>query len=167
MKINRIILGFEKLLIVVLLTFMFTVTFAQVIARYFFDTGWAWVPEMVVFACITVTYVGASTGVKSGVHIGVDVIVKLLPVKFQRYSKIFADFCGLVLYLFMAYMSLRFVLYFKEMGQHSIITGFPIWIMVSYMPVGFFFMAFHYAESIWEQSKNRKQTEMKSTTARA
>ncbi|MBL7177820.1 MAG: TRAP transporter small permease [Desulfobacteraceae bacterium] len=159
MKINRIIFGFEKWLIVVLLTFMFTVTFAQVIARYFFDTGWAWVPETVLLACITLTYLGASTGVKSGVHIGVGVIVKLFPVRFQRYSKVFADFCGLVLYLFMAYISLRFVLYFKEMGQHSIITGFPLWIMICYMPVGFFLMAVHYTESLWERSKTEKAPE--------
>jgi len=159
MKINRIILGFEKCLIVILLTFMFTVTFAQVIARYFFDTGWAWVPETVVLACITLTYLGASTGVKSGVHIGVDVIVKLFPVKYQRYSDVFADFCGLVLYLFMAYISLKCVLYFREMGQHSIITGFPIWIMLCYMPVGFFLMAVHYTESLWERSKTEKLPE--------
>ena len=167
MKISRVIFEFEKWLIAALLTFMFTLCFAQVIARYFFDTGWAWVPEMVVFACITLTYVGASTGVKSGVHIGVDVIVKLLPVRFQRYSKLFADISGLILYLFMAYISLQFILYFKEMGQHSIITGFPIWTMVCYMPAGFFLMAVHYAESLWEQSKNRKQAELESTTVRA
>ncbi|MCK4785570.1 MAG: hypothetical protein KAV87_17585, partial [Desulfobacteraceae bacterium] len=43
MKINRIIYGFEKWLTIALYTFMFTITFAQVIARYFFNTGWAWV----------------------------------------------------------------------------------------------------------------------------
>ncbi|MBC8178144.1 MAG: TRAP transporter small permease [Desulfobacteraceae bacterium] len=159
MKINRIILGFEKCLIVILFTFMFTVTFAQVIARYFFNTGWAWVPETAVLACITLTYIGASTGVKSGVHIGVDVIVKLLPVRFQRYSDVFADFCGLVLYLFMSYISLQFILYFKKMGQLSIITGFPIWVMICYMPVGFFLMAVHHTESLWERSKAEKLPE--------
>jgi len=159
MKINRIILGFEKCLIVILLTFMFTVTFAQVIARYFFNTGWAWVPETAVLACITLTYLGASTGVKSGVHIGVDVIVKLLPVRFHRYSDVFADFCGLVLYLFMSYISLQFILHFKKMGQLSIITGFPIWIMICYMPVGFFLMAVHHTESLWERSKTEKLPE--------
>ncbi|MBL7203305.1 MAG: TRAP transporter small permease [Desulfobacteraceae bacterium] len=158
MKINRIIFQFENWLIVILLTFMFGVTFAQVIARYIFNTGWAWVPEMVVFACITVTLVGASTGVKSGVHIGVDVLVKLLPLRFQRYAKIFADVSGLVLYLFMAYLSLKMVLYFKDMGRNSIITDIPIWIMICYMPAGFFLMAIHYAESIWENAKNRMHT---------
>jgi C4-dicarboxylate transporter DctQ subunit len=93
--------------------------------------------------------IGASTGVISGVHIGVDIIVKLLPEKYEVYSRIFANFCGIVLYLFMSYLSLRFVLYFKDMDQHSIITGFPIWLMIVFMPGAFFLMAVHYVESLW------------------
>ena len=150
MMINRIIYEFEKWLIIALFTSMFTITFAQVIARYFFNTGWAWVPEMVVFACISMTLAAASTGVKSGVHIGVDVIVKLLPTRFQRYSFIFANSCGLILYLFMSYLTLKFVLYFKDMQQVSIITEFPIWLMISYIPVSFVFMSVHHIEALWE-----------------
>ena len=157
MKINRIIYGFEKWLTIALYTFMFTITFAQVIARYFFNTGWAWVPEMVVFACITMTLASASTGVKSGVHIGVDVIVKLLPARFKKYSDIFANLSGIILYLFMSYLTLKFVLYFKDMGQLSIITEIPIWLMISYMPVAFLFMSFHHVESLWEIFIKRKE----------
>lgn len=157
MMINRIIYGFEKWLTIALYTFMFTITFAQVIARYFFNTGWAWVPEMVVFACISMTLAAASTGVKSGVHIGVDVIVKLLPARFKRYSYVFANFCGLILYLFMSYLTLKFVLYFKDMQQVSIITEIPIWLMISYMPVAFIFMAFHHMEALWEIFTKRKE----------
>jgi C4-dicarboxylate transporter DctQ subunit len=149
MKANRIIFVFEKWVVVVIFVFMFTVTFAQVIARYFFNIGWAWVPEMVVYGLINITLIGASTGVISGVHIGVDIIVKLLPEKYEVYSRIFANFCGIVLYLFMSYLSLRFVLYFKDMDQHSIITGFPIWLMIVFMPGAFFLMAVHYVESLW------------------
>lgn len=160
MKINRNIFQFEKWLIVIIFIFMFTITFAQVIARYFFNIGWAWVPEMVVYGLINITLIGASTGVVSGVHIGVDVIVKLFPAKFQFYSKIFADICGIVLYLFMSYLSLLFVLYLLDMGQHSIITGFPIWLMIVFMPCAFFLMAFHYVESIWRSFKYREALEL-------
>lgn len=153
--------GFEKWVIIALLTFMFTITFAQVIARYFFNTGWAWVPEMVVYACISMSVASASTGIRSGVHIGVDVIVKLLPPTFQRYSKIFADICGLMLYLFMSYLTLRFVLYLKDMAHHSIITGFPIWLMICYMPAGFLFMAIHHIESLVEGFREEKITQFR------
>ncbi|MFH1241846.1 MAG: TRAP transporter small permease [Pseudomonadota bacterium] len=149
MGIERIIYSFEKWLAILLLAFTVGLSFLQVILRYFFNAGFAWVPEIVVFAFISLTLVGASTGVKNGVHIGVDVIVKLMPKKFQTFSDIFANSCGAGIYLFMAYLTYKFVMYFREMGQVSIITEIPIWMMISYMPVAFLLMAFHYMEFLW------------------
>ena len=150
MRINRIIYVFEKWMAIILMAFAVTLSFIQVILRYFFNSGFAWVPEIVVFSFITLTLVGASTGVRNGVHIGVDVIVKLFPAKFQMVSGIFSNVCGAGLYLFMSYLTYKFVMYFREMGQVSIITEIPIWMMISYMPVAFFLMAFHYLEFLWD-----------------
>jgi TRAP-type C4-dicarboxylate transport system permease small subunit len=127
--------------------------------RYFFNSGFAWVPEIVVFSFISLTLVGASTGIKSGVHIGVDVIVKLFPKKFQTFCCFFSSFCGFVLYLFMTYLTYKFVANFKEMGQVSTITEIPIWMMIVYMPVAFFFMAVHYLELMWEMFSDVKEND--------
>jgi len=156
MNIMKIIYSFERKLIIILLWFTITLSFIQVVLRYFFNAGFAWVPEVVVFAFISLTLAGASTGVKNGVHIGVDVIVKLFPAKYQRYSDIFANFCGMVLYLFMSYLTYKFVLYFKEMGQVSIITEIPIWMMIIYIPVSFLFMSLHYMEILWNAITTHK-----------
>jgi C4-dicarboxylate transporter DctQ subunit len=146
MKIGKAIYVFEKRATIILLAFTVTLSFIQVILRYFFNSGFAWVPEIVVFAFISMTLLGASTGIRNGVHIGVDVIVKLFPLKFQKFSDIFANLSGAALLLFMSYLTYKFVLYFREMGQLSIITEIPIWMMIAYMPVAFLFMAFHYTE---------------------
>ena len=140
-----------------LLSFTVTLSFVQVILRYFFNSGFAWVPEIVVFAFISMTLLGASTGIRNGVHIGVDVIVKLFPLKFQKFSNIFSSLSGAVLLLFMSYLTYKFVLYFREMGQLSIITEIPIWMMIAYMPVAFLFMAFHYTELLCEAFRKDKE----------
>lgn len=150
MKIGEAIYVFEKWAVIVLLGFTVTLSFIQVILRYFFNAGFAWVPEIVVFAFISMTLLGASTGIRNGVHIGVDVIVVLLPPKLQKFSDIFTKLCGAALFLFMSYLTYKFVLYFREMGQLSIITEIPIWMMIAYMPVAFLFMSFHYTELLWE-----------------
>ncbi|MEJ2586902.1 MAG: TRAP transporter small permease [Deltaproteobacteria bacterium] len=157
MRIGNIIYVFEKWAAIILLAFTVTLSFIQVILRYFFNAGFAWVPEIVVFAFISLTLLGSSTGIRNGVHIGVDVIVKLLPPKFQKFSDIFANFSGAVLYLFMAYLTYEFVSYFREMGQLSIITEIPIWIMIVYMPVAFLFMAIHYIELLFEACRKDKE----------
>ena len=150
MKIGKAIYVFEKWVVIVLLSFTVTLSFVQVVLRYFFNSGFTWVPEIVVFSFISMTLFGASTGIRNGVHIGVDVIVKLLPPKFQKFSDIFAKLSGVALFLFMSYLTCRFVLYFREMGQLSIITEIPIWMMIAYIPVAFLFMAFHYTELLCE-----------------
>lgn len=149
MNIGKVIYVFEKWAVIALLAFTVTLSFIQVILRYFFNAGFAWVPEIVVFSFITMTLLGASTGIRNGVHIGVDVIVKLFPLKFQKFCDIFANLSGAALLLFMSYLTYKFVLYFREMGQLSIITEIPIWMMIAYMPVAFLFMAFHYTELLW------------------
>jgi C4-dicarboxylate transporter, DctQ subunit len=156
MKIGKTIYVFEKWATIILLAFTVTLSFIQVILRYFFNAGFAWVPEIVVFSFISMTLLGASTGIRNGVHIGVDVIVKLLPLKFQKFSDIFASLSGAALLLFMSYLTCKFVLYFREMGQLSIITEIPIWMMIAYMPVAFLFMAFHYMELFWEAVRKDK-----------
>jgi C4-dicarboxylate transporter, DctQ subunit len=156
MKISNIIYSFEKWATIVLLAFTATLSFTQVILRYFFNAGFAWIPEIVVFSFINMTLLGTSTGIKSGVHIGVDVIVKLLPPKFQKFSDIFVNISGAALFLFMSYLTYKFVLYFREMDQLSIITEIPIWMMIAYMPVAFLFMAFHYTELLCEACRRDK-----------
>ncbi|MCJ7809628.1 MAG: TRAP transporter small permease [Desulfobulbaceae bacterium] len=156
MNIGKVIYVFEKWAVIVLLAFTVTLSFVQVILRYFFNSGFAWVPEIVVFSFITMTLLGASTGIRNGVHIGVDVIVKLFPLKFQKFSNIFSNLSGAALLLFMSYLTYKFVLYFREMGQLSIITEIPIWMMIAYMPVAFLFMAFHYTELLCEACRKDK-----------
>ena len=166
MKINRVIYEFEKWLAILLLLIMFILTFGQFVARYFFNTGYAWVPEVVVLACINLALVAASTGVKSGVHISVDVIVKLFPIKFQNYSYIFANLCGVILYLFMCYLTGKFVLFFKHSGHISITTEIPMWIFIVYIPVAFFMMAFHYLEILLDEFLKRKRKIVDSSKGR-
>jgi C4-dicarboxylate transporter DctQ subunit len=149
-KIDNIIGAFEKWVIVALLSLSFIFGFMQVVSRYFFNYGFTWIPEVLIFALIIVTVAGASSGAKTGVHVSVDVIVKLLPIRVQLFSHFFANFVGIVLCLFLSYLGLRFALYYKEIGQVSIILEIPIWAVISYFPVCFFFMAFHYMALLWE-----------------
>jgi TRAP-type C4-dicarboxylate transport system permease small subunit len=96
------------------------------------------------------TLAAASTGVKSGVHIGVDVIVKLFPQTAQVLCRVFTAIVGAALYFFMSYLTYEFVMTFRDMGQVSTITEIPIWIMIVYMPVSFFLMGIHYLELLRE-----------------
>jgi C4-dicarboxylate transporter DctQ subunit len=161
-KMGTAIFQFEKWLIIIILTVIFLLSFAQVVMRYLFNMGAAWIPEIIVFCFIIVTLAGTSTGVISGVHIGVDVLVKNLPGKVKWYLNIFVSICGLFLYAFICYVTYEFVMYFKDMGQVSIVTEIPIWITISYIPFSFAFTAFHYLELLVKQLQQKTGVEEES-----
>ena len=150
MKISQILFQFEKMLIIFIFGFIFLLSFVQVVLRYFFNAGYAWVPEIVIFGFISLTLAATSTGVKRGVHIGVDVVVKLFPQTAQVLCRVLTSIAGASLYFFMSYLTYKFVMTFRDMGQVSTITEIPIWIMIVYMPVSFFLMGIHYLESLRE-----------------
>ena len=69
----------EETFIAVTLGIMTLVTFANVVARYIFNANILWGLEVTVFLFAWLVLIGASYGVKKSFHIGVDVVVQLLP----------------------------------------------------------------------------------------
>ncbi len=67
---------FEETLIAVLLGLMTLITFANVIARYIFNSNILWALETTVFLFAWMVLLGVPFGVKHTFHIGVDVLVR-------------------------------------------------------------------------------------------
>ncbi len=68
----------EETLIAGLLGAMTIITFANVIARYFFNSNILWALEATVFLFGWLVLLGASYAVKKGIHLGVDAVVNIL-----------------------------------------------------------------------------------------
>jgi C4-dicarboxylate transporter DctQ subunit len=73
--IGRFIDSIEETSIAVCLGLMTLVTFANVVARYVFDTNILWALELTVFLFAWLVLMGMSYAVKKHVHIGVDVVI--------------------------------------------------------------------------------------------
>ena len=80
----------EETVITVLLGFMTLLTFANVVARYVFNTNILWALEVTVFLFAWLVLLGASYAVKHSIHIGVDVMVRALPRGTQRMISLIA-----------------------------------------------------------------------------
>jgi len=77
-KLGRVINEIEETLIAVILGLMTLVTFANVIARYVFNSNILWALETTVFLFAWLILIGASYCVKTRAHLGVDVLVNLV-----------------------------------------------------------------------------------------
>lgn len=74
----------EETLIALLLGLMTLITFANVVARYVFQSNLLWALETTVFLFAWLVLIGASYCVKIGAHLGVDLVVSMLPPAAQR-----------------------------------------------------------------------------------
>ncbi|SMO44508.1 TRAP transporter small permease [Ruegeria faecimaris] len=91
----------EETLIASLLGLMTAVTFANVIARYFFNSNILWALELTVFAFGWLVLLGASYAVKKHAHLGVDAILNMLSPAPRRILALIAVACCLVFSLLM------------------------------------------------------------------
>ena len=77
-SIGRFINGLEESLIALILGLMTVITFANVIARFGFNSNILWALETTAFLFAWLVLLGASYCVKTRTHLGVDVIVNMV-----------------------------------------------------------------------------------------
>ena len=88
---------FEEILSGTCMTLMFIATFANVVARYFFNSPIQWAEEFSRYAFIWVVFLGAVVCTKRKRHIGIDSVVKVLPSQIQPWVNLAADLLTLAL----------------------------------------------------------------------
>jgi len=82
--IKRIFSHLEEGFLNLLITSMTFLVFIEVIARFFFNTGFLWIQELTLTLCAWFVLFGMSYGVKVGAHIGVDAFVVKLPKQARK-----------------------------------------------------------------------------------
>lgn len=93
----------EETFIALVLGIMVVITFANVIARYVFNSNLLWALETTVFLFAWLVLIGASYCVKKNSHLGVDVFVRMLPVGAQRVITLLAGALCLLFALLVLY----------------------------------------------------------------
>jgi C4-dicarboxylate transporter, DctQ subunit len=91
----------EETVIAVLLGLMTIITFANVVARFAFNSNILWALELTVFLFAWLVLFGASYAVKKHVHLGVDAILNMLAPAPRRVLALIAVTCCLVFSLLM------------------------------------------------------------------
>jgi C4-dicarboxylate transporter, DctQ subunit len=95
-RLYRIINSFEENAIALLLGLMTVFTFANVVARYVFNSNILWALEATVFLFAWLVLFGVSHCVKISAHLGVDLLVNMAPPPVRKIMGITAVICCLV-----------------------------------------------------------------------
>ena len=91
----------EETIIALLLGLMTVITFANVVARFAFNSNILWALELTVFLFAWLVLLGASYAVKKHAHLGVDAILNMLAPAPRRIVGLIAVVCCLAFSLLM------------------------------------------------------------------
>ena len=94
--LGRVINSIEETAIAVILGLMTLITFANVVARYVFNSNILWQLEMTVFLFAWLVLFGVSHAVKITAHLGVDVVINELRPGARKFFALIAVLVSLV-----------------------------------------------------------------------
>jgi C4-dicarboxylate transporter DctQ subunit len=147
--INRIFEQFEEGVIALLLFVMTVLTFIQVILRYFFNSGFTWALEATSYMFGWLIFLGVSYGIKKGSHIGVDVLVKKLPVAGQRVVGLIVVTLCLIYTGLVLFGSWKYISTMQVLGVTAEDIPIPRWILLIGIPIGLVMLFIRLLESAW------------------
>lgn len=87
-----------EILMVGILGVMVILVFSNVVARYLFDAAITWAEEVSRFLFVWMTFVGATLGLRRGLHIGMDMVVASLRGGMRLAAELLT---GLIILLFL------------------------------------------------------------------
>ena len=73
-----------KYVLVALMGALTVLTFYQIVLRYVFNSPSSWSEEAVRFLFVYASFIGAGIGIMEHSHIGIDILVNMLPEKYRK-----------------------------------------------------------------------------------
>lgn len=144
---KRLLVSFEKFLLVSLFSIMVLLSFVQVLLREFFSTGFFWGDIFLRHLVLWVAFLGAAIATQENRHFTIDVVKKLLPKKGKILSEIVAELFALVCLFFLSGSAFKF--FESEWDSHTILftvgnVQIPSFWMIAIIPLGFSLLWVHF-----------------------
>jgi len=171
-RLSRAVNEIEEIGIASMLGLMTIITFANVVARYIFNSNLLWALETTTYLFAWLVLFGVSYAVKISAHLGVDAVVNMVSPSTRKILALLSvaaclTYTGLLLYGSWEYWS-KFAFKFSFLEAEDI--PFPIWIqsmlglvedgeatyeniprMIPYfiLPFGMALLLFRYLQAAW------------------
>ena len=157
--INRFLNHLEEWLIAFLMGAATLVIFFAVVHRYLsgipfiqdftvrLDVSWA--QELCIFMFVWMAKFGAAYGVRTGIHVGVDVIIRKLDGGPKRALILFGLLAGALFTGTVATLGANFVWAMGHTDQTSADLELPMWIVYLCVPLGSSLMCYRFLQVAW------------------
>ncbi len=148
-KINRALNLFEEATTAILFALATVLAFAEVVLRYLFN-GSLGSMELVIFSLIWASLIGASSGIRHGVHIHVEILVDRLPKALARKITLVSLVISAIFTTFLFVFGIQFVSFVVQTGQTTPEMRLPAWIFYSVIPISTGLMTVRFCQEFYQ-----------------
>jgi TRAP-type C4-dicarboxylate transport system permease small subunit len=138
MNILNKIRSFINWLVIIFFSYMVIAVFYQVLGRYIFHYKLGIAAETATYAQIWMVLLAAGIAMKKNMHVGVDILLRVLPKKFQKII-IILSFILVLSFLILALKGC-FALILVGFESTSPALGIPMWIPYLSVPIGIIYI---------------------------
>ena len=154
--LNRILNHLEEWLIAFLIGAATLVIFFAVVHRFLSGVPWiqdytvkmnvSWAQELCIFMFVWMAKFGAAYGVRTGIHVGVAVIIRKLTGTPQKMLVLFGLFAGALFTGTVAALGANFVWHMSQTDQVSADLEVPMWMVYLCVPLGSSLMSYRFLQ---------------------
>lgn len=151
----------EEWLIAALMGAATLITFVAVMHRYasgfaipgvqeaLIKINMSWAQELTIFLFVWMAKFGAAYGVRTGIHVGVDVIInRMKPAMYKKFV-ILGLLAGALFTGIVGTLGSNFVWEIAHTDQTSADLEVPMWIVYMAIPLGSYLMCFRFLQVTW------------------
>lgn len=110
--------------------------FVEVVSRYIFNHSFTWYEELARYAMVLLTFLGASLGVKYGIHFSMDFVVTRVSYRLGNFMRVASNLIAAALFAIVAVLACQHAWKIMGFGTTSPAMGLPMYI--AYLPVSIF-----------------------------
>ena len=147
-KINRGLTVFEEGITAFLFALATILAFLEVVLRYVFNDSLGSM-ELVIFSLIWASLIGASSGIRHGVHIHVEILVDHLPEGLRRKALIASLAVSAAFTFFMFVFGLQLVGFTMQRNEVTPEMQVPMWPVFVVVPLSTGLMTIRFCQEIY------------------
>jgi len=136
----------EDALLAFLLLALVLLSSGQILARWWFDSGWMHAEPMARTMVVWLAMLGALAATRNGKHLAIDVLPRLLPGLARRIVWAITELFAAAVSLALAWYGLSLV-ELERADSVMLFAAVPVWWSMLVLPVGFGLMALRFGVS--------------------
>ncbi len=130
-----VLLNLDAIITCVTLSLCTILVNANIFMRFFFDKPIYWAEEVATSLFIWTVFVGSAYAYRNHSHLGVDILVKMLPASAKKVTQIVINIIEIAVLAMLTYVSAQYVM--NSWTRVTDVLMMPRWYFSIAVPIGF------------------------------